>query len=205
MKKILLAVGLCFTLFVSAKDYHVTVKGINAGKASFTIQQDGQNYQTTLKLYPNLIASLAGVGNWVDSSKGKVVNGHFQPSFYQRQDGGKTLLSVKFAGKKVKVSNEDGNGSIKINALAQDPMSQIAQIQSDLKRNKLSKIYYLVTDKNQRLFTSKLVKTKNSNKVILTQAKGGKRKLVLWFDHNFQMTRMKKLKRGKVDFDMIKK
>lgn len=205
MKKLLLAVGLCFTLFVSAKDYRVTVKGINAGKASFTIQQDGQNYQTTLKLYPNLIASLAGVGNWVDSSKGKVVNGHFQPSLYQRQDGGKTLLAVKFAGKKVKVSNEDGNGSIKINALAQDPMSQIAQIQSDLKRNKLSKTYYLVTDKNQRLFTSKLVKTKNSNKVILTQAKGGKRKLVLWFDNNFQMTRMKKLKRGKVDFDMIKK
>ncbi len=208
-KSVLLFVVLVFTLPVSVqaseKVYRVSFKGINAGKAKFSIQENGMNYQATLKLYPNFLASVAGVGNWVDSSKGWIVNGHFEPKVYQRTDGKKTLLSVKFSGKKVKVANKDGKRTININVLAQDPMSQIAQIQSDLKRNQLAKKYYLVTDKNQRLFTSQLVKMKNKSKVILTQANGGKRQLVLWFNQQFQLTRMKKIKRGKVDFDMVEK
>lgn len=206
MKHIIgLVVGLCFLMQTMAQDYDVSVRGMGAGKAKLNITSDGTSYQAILKLYPNLLASLAGVGNWVDSSKGKIIQGHFQPSVYQRTDGKKRLLSVKFVGEQAQVNNDDGSKTLSISSIGQDPMSQIAQIQYDLKADQLSPSYYLVTDNNQRLYYSRLVKTGGTTQVILSQEKGGDRTIILWFDANLQLIRMKKTKRGKVDFDMTKR
>lgn len=197
--------GLGFSLLAGAQDYDVSVRGMSAGKANLTMTSDGKSYQTTLKLFPNLIAKMAGVGNWVDSSQGKIVKGHFQPVHYQRTDGNQRLLSVKFMGKKAQVNNEDGKKTLRIHRLGQDPMSQIAQIQYDLKKGKRLADYYLVTDKNQRLYHSQLLKKGQNTQVSLIQEKGGERTITLWFDNHQQLLRMKKTKRGKTDFDMVRR
>lgn len=205
MKKILLMVALCFSLSQAA-EYKVVVKGHSAGKAKLSMVTTGNSYQVSLTLFPNVMAKMFGIDDMRDSSTGSVVNGHYTPKSYRRVTlDGKQLFSVDFTQGRAKKNNEGKISTVEVSPQGQDPLAQMAQIQHDLKKGSLAKQYHLITEKTQRLFTASSESLKSGQLVVLKQSPSGDRTLRLWFDKSYNLTRMQKEKRGKIDFDMTKK
>lgn len=189
-----------------AASYSVKVKGRSAGRAELTFTQDAQQYAVKLGLYPIALAKVFGIDDMIESAKGSIKNGQYQPKVYQRQEiDGKKLLNVVFSANHVKVNNKKGNSQFDIHPRGQDPLSQIAQIKHDLASQSLADSYYLVTDSNQRQYLVKQQTTSDGYHVELTEKDGGERVINLWFDAQFELQRMEKRKRGKSDFDMRRK
>lgn len=201
------------TLFISnanADSYSVKIKGISAGTAVFTSEQKGGVYSVKLALYPNFLARLK-IGDLVESSTGTFKNGHFYPTHYRRTDeNGNTLLGVKFVNTMVDVQKE-GKFARKfgIEKKGQDPLSQIVQIQHDLKNAKLAQNYYLVTDKSQKKYAAQLSRDKQGVLVTLTEQPSQYRQIKLWFSNDFSLIKMQKNKNknGKIkeDFSITQK
>ncbi len=202
MKKILLLSVLLFSVSQAAQ-YKVKVKGTDAGKAELNIIVKGNTYSTALTLYPNMLAKMFGITNMKDASRGVIQQGHFQPKKYQRKTlKGKLLFVVSFLGKQAKKTYKGKTTTVNIHTLGQDPLTQIAQIQFDLKQHTLADRYHLITEKSARTYTVNRKNVNNGTLVTLTETPSAKRVLRLWFSGNGELLRMQKEKRGKIDFDM---
>lgn len=201
MKKIILA-SVLFSVMTGqlfAQQYEVTVKGQRAGKAELQMDVSDNSYHVELAVYPNGLAKLFGIDDMIDSASGTLKKGHYYPKAYGRKEvEGKQLLSVDFSSNQVNTTGKDGAKQFTIETMAQDPLTQILQIQTDLKNQQLASHYFLVTENNQQRYDA----TKTSDKVVLKQQGKGTRMISLWFDKDYQLTRMQKQKRGKVQFDM---
>lgn len=204
MKKILLLLFFGVSL-LHAAEYKVKVKGHHAGKAKLEITTTKEAYSVELTLFPNMMAKMFGIGDMRDTSKGVIQGEHLYPKTYRRNTlKGKSLFAVDFLKNQAKQTNKGKTTTITINPKGQDPLAQIAQIQSDLRLNKVASQYFLITEKSQRLYLAKTQKTKNGKLVILTQSPEANRIIRLWFDTQGELLRMQKEKRGKIQFDMNK-
>lgn len=196
--------GIVFSmqLAVAATTYQVTVKGQKAGRAVLSMTEVGSDYQVKLALFPVMLAKMFGIDDMTEVAKGVIRKGRLYPQSYQRLDKkGKPLLAVKFNDKQAHVdSKEDGKKTLNIDALGQDPLSQMAQIRLDLKNGSIQPDYYLVTDNSQQRYTA----TQSGKKVTLTQQPSKNRQLILWFDASYDLVKMQKNKKGKVQFFMEK-
>ncbi len=204
MKKILFVL-LCFVSLSQADEYNVTVKGNSAGKAKLDMVVGDKNYAVNLTLHPNIMAKMFGIADMRDSSKGIVKNGHYYPKTYRRQTlKGNSLFAVDFLGKQAKQTHKGKTRTVNIDPKGQDPLTQIAQIQYDLRHNKLASRYHLITEKKQRLYLANLQNVSGGKLVVLKQSPQPKRIIRLWFNRQGKLLRMQKEKRGKIDFDMSK-
>ncbi|MGY0399388.1 MAG: hypothetical protein ACWIPH_05530 [Ostreibacterium sp.] len=206
MKIFLFFLGLV-SLPLYAVNYKVSIKGVSAGSCTFTIHSDTTSYQVDLLLYPSLLAKMFGIDDMKDISNGVIKNNHFYPKSYSRVSlkGNKTLFTVEFLGEQAKFLLKGKSITKDINLMGQDPLTQIAQIQFDLRQSALASKYYLVTEDTQRVYAAVLQKTANGDKVILTQILNADRIITLWFDNEIELQRMQKQKRKKIDFDMVRK
>lgn len=205
MKRVLLFLLCCFTL-LQAAEYRVVVKGHNAGDAKLSMTENKNTYRVSLTLLPNGLAKLLGISDMEDVSKGYIQAGHYFPQTYQRHTlKGKHLFSVDFSGSQAKQNHKGQTKKVTVNPKGQDPLAQIAQIRHDLQHNQMSLQYYLITEKSQQLYHASMQTTATGRKVILTQSPKPDRIVRLWFDKDWQLQRMQKEKRGKIDFDMNRK
>ncbi|MBS9778213.1 MAG: hypothetical protein KGV50_05555 [Gammaproteobacteria bacterium] len=203
MRKIFFILFL-FVFSSHATEYKVTVKGHSAGSARLLISTTQENYKVSLVLLPSMLAKMFGIDNMEDSSSGTIMKGHFYPSLYCRATlDGKKMFSVSFDKGVAKKNIEGKFSEVDINTLGQDPLTQIAQIQYDLTKGVLAERYILITEKTQRTFVTKRIISDTENMVVLTQTPKSDRIIQLWFDDKYSLNRMQKIKRGKIDFDMI--
>lgn len=204
MKKILLLLFFSVSL-LHAGEYKVKVKGHHAGKAKLEITTTQKAYSVELTLYPSMMAKMFGIDDMRDTSKGIIQGGHFYPKTYRRNTlKGNSLFAVDFLKNQAKQTNKGKTTTITVNPKGQDPLAQIAQIQSDLQGNNVGLNYYLITEKSQRLYLAKTQKTKDGNLVILSESPKANRIIRLWFSRDGVLQRMQKEKRGKIQFDMTK-
>lgn len=197
-----LSVFLSTQIAVASNQYEVTVKGQKAGQAVLSISQNDQDYQVKLALFPVLLAKMFGINDMTETAKGVVRKGHLYPQSYRRLDKkGNSLLTVKFAKQQANInSRKDGEKSLEIATLGQDPLSQMAQIRLDLKNGAVKSTYYLVTDSAQQSYSA----VQQGKKVTLTQQPSKNRQLILWFDEAYELVKMQKNKKGRVQFLMEK-
>lgn len=204
VKALLLLISTCLNIQISfaATTYNVTVKGQKAGRAVLSINQLDKDYQVKLSLYPVLLAKMFGIGDMTESASGVVRKGHLYPKIYLRTDKkGEKLLSVDFANDIARIdSKKDGQKTLSIDTLGQDPLSQMAQIRFDLQNNVVKSTYYLVTDNSQQRYRA----VQEGKKVTLTQHPSKSRQLVLWFNDAYELIKMQKNKKGKIQFFMNK-
>lgn len=201
--------GLLILLLIVTKvawsaSYTVKVKGQSAGRAtlSFTLSAD-QQYKVNLSLYPIALAKLFGINDMVETAEGQFKAGYYYPKTYQRKKtNGEVLLKVEFLPQQVRSVGEKGVHQFIIETKGQDPLSQLAQIQYDLSHQKLAKQYVLVTEKQQRNYQVKNKVTVQGHQVVLREETTGDRLINLWYDKQFKLQRMEKIKRGQRDFDM---
>lgn len=199
MKIIYTGFLLLLTAWGQAREYTVSVRGISAGKANLSIQQTGGAYQAQLTLYPNMVAKMFDINDMREVAVGKIIEGKLVPSSYKREElSGKVLLSVEFFDKQVKVDEQGEKRNFRIEKFAQDPLSQIIQIQHDLKAGKVAWGYYTVTDKAQYYSDAR----QKGRQINLTQTNKSGDMVSLWFDEGYELTRMLKRSEGKVVFDM---
>ncbi len=203
MKKILL-LSVCALSLLQAAEYKVKVKGTKAGKAELNFVVTDNAYSADLTLYPNMLAKMFGITDMRDSSKGVIQNGHYYPKTYRRNTlKGEKLFAVDFLGNQAKKTNKGKTATMNTNPLGQDPLTQVAQIKSDILNNQLANEYHLITEKSERAFVAtQETTTDNLLLVTLTQSPTGKRIIRLWFDQQGELLRMQKEKNGKIDFDM---
>ncbi|MPV85155.1 hypothetical protein [Ostreibacterium oceani] len=203
---------LLLSAWAQAQQYDVTVKGVNAGKAALQYEINASTYAVSLALYPSGVAKLFGVDDMQEKAAGVIKANQFYPESYGRyplSSGGDTtgepLLSVAFIDDMLEVREADGYERLPLMQSGQDPLTQILQIQQDIAKGQLRSEYILVTDTNQRTYVATLDQQANTNQVQLTQAAGGERVIKLWFDVNNTLLKMQKIKRGKIDFEIIKR
>lgn len=199
MKLMYAGVLLLLSAVAQAREYSVSVKGISAGKATLSIQQTEETYKVQLTLYPNMMAKMFDIDDMREVSEGTIIDGHAFPNHYKREElSGKQLLSVAFLNDKVNINKEGEKKHFSIEKMAQDPLSQVVQIQRDLKAGRVAWGYYTVTDRAQYY---SIAKQKGRQIDLIRQKKKGS-VVSLWFDKNYELTRMRKTSGGKVSFDM---
>ncbi|PIE45396.1 MAG: hypothetical protein CSA45_03405 [Gammaproteobacteria bacterium] len=205
MRNLLIALLLMSTTMLSyGERYKVMVKGQRAGKAELVFEESNGVYQTSLTLYPNLLAKAFGVKEMREYAEGKIKGGHYYPNHYSRKTlKGKTLLSVAFQGHQVTANRKGKRRQFAINPMGQDPLTQLAQIKRDLAHQAVvSKTYHLVTEKSQRHYSA-TVKTLDDGYQIHVRQKNGNRAIQLSFNKQGVLLRMTKMKKGKKVFDMV--
>lgn len=199
VKTALLSLLLTVSGWSFAQSYAITYKGISAGKAKLSISSQANRYRVELALFPAALAKLSGIDDMVESAEGAIKAGHFYPKSYRRIDNdGNLLLTVTFNGKSAKIQEGEASKTLAIAALGQDPLSQMAQIQHDLQAGTISAQYILVTERNQKVYKA----VREGNVVTLTEHPSKNRRLKLWFSDDYQLDKMQKIKKGKVQFAM---
>lgn len=202
--------GFCFLCLWQqsawAETYTASYKGFS-GRAELDIVQDATDYRVTLAIYPDSLLAKLAISSLVDSSQGTINQGHYTPGSYRRvKNGDKPMLSVDFLGDKVSVVDKNGSKEMAISALGQDPLSQIVQIQHDLRLGQLQSAYYLVTNHNERRYdVSWNQQSANAGyQVTLTEHPSKHRVLQLWFDETLTLKKMQKVKNGELDLQIDK-
>lgn len=184
-----------------ADSYDVIIKGQRAGRADLAIHHQAEYYQIDLALYPVALAKLFGIDDMFETVTGEIRAGHFYPQNYRRvNDTGHTLLNVSFVNEIAQVTEKNKRKQLKISALGQDPLSQIAQIQQDLQQNRLQPTYDLISKNKQHRYQAKL----RGKQVILTEQPSGRYQIHLWFDETFALTKLEKHKGSNLQFSVHK-
>lgn len=203
MKRIIGLLFFVHSAFAAQHEYNVVIKGQQAGRAELEINTSDAGYHVDLTLYPNLLARMLGVENMKESSAGTLKQGHFYPKHYQRITlKGKQLFSVDFDKTKAIMVTDEGTKSVFIDMKGQDPLAQIAQIQYDLQHQGVGLTYHLITEKSQHRYSAKTIKNAEGYRVVLTQQPEANRIIRLWFDNHYELSRLQRKKRGKVQFDI---
>ncbi len=203
MKKILLL--LFFLSSLQAAEYKIAVQGHSVGKATFDINITENSYQVNYNLFPNILANILGYEDMENISQGSIKDGHYYPKIYKLDTTeGKSLFSVVFSNNTAEKTNKGKTNTVEISPIAQDPLSQIAQISADLEDNKLALMYHLVTENSNYVYSAKSENVASGILVTLVEFPKADYTIRLWFDSEERLLRMQKEKRGKIDFDMIK-
>ncbi len=189
-----------------SKTYKVTVRGVSAGKAKLKIDLSDKNYTVKLKLKPNLMAKALGAPNLTEKVTGiissKKNRNTLIPKDYSRVDGSKLIFSAKFTKKNIHVvdKKKKRSSNVKNKLGIQDPLTQIIQVQQDLLMSNIAKKYEIVTGKSTTVYNAKKKKLKNGYLVTLTQAVSAKRVVKLKFNNAFELVKVTKIRKGRVDF-----
>lgn len=195
--------GLCVifsVLSAQAKPLHyqVSVKGRHAGEAIWQVTQTEDRYEITLELHPIALAKILGIDDMTEKTSGTHSKGYYQPQYYQRVDmKGKSLLDVRFMPSQIQVKDKKGERQVQIPKAGQDPLTEMLQLQSDYRANRLQPVYHLVTESSVRAYHA----VQKGQQIQLT-TEDKKRQLILWFDKNGAIKRMQKIKNGNIEFDM---
>ncbi len=208
MKKLILGLLLAATTSIAFSDNHsvsydASYKGFS-GSATLEFSQNGGHYKAELAMRPGLAWRVI-ISSLVDSVEGSFENGHFKPAHYRRiKNGDSIMLDVAFADDKVTTTNDEGKKrTFSISADGQDPLTQIVQIQYDLKHNQLKPVYHLVTDRNQRNYTAT---QQGSQVTLIEQGTKKPRRFVLSFTSDGDtLIKMEKFKKGKSELTIQKK
>ncbi len=208
MKKFILGALLTLTTSLAFSDsynasYDASYKGFS-GSATLAFSQEGGHYTAELAMRPGLAWRVV-ISSIVDSVEGTFDNGHFKPTHYRRIKNGKsTMLDVAFAGENVTTIDDEGEKkTFSVSADGQDPLTQIVQIQYDLKHNQLKPVYHLVTDRNQRNYAAT---QQGAEVTLIEQGTKKPRRFVLSFaDNGDTLIKMEKFKKGKSELTITKK
>lgn len=193
-----------------SESYSASYKGFS-GRAELSIEENNTNYQVVLAIYPQSLLAKMAISSLVDSSQGNIRQGRYYPQRYRRvKNGDKQMLAVSFADNKATVIDKRGSKAITLSALGQDPLSQIVQIQHDLRLGTLQPAYYLVTNRSERRYNVVSATGKSDKgamqkyQVTLVEHPSKNRTLHLWFDEALRLTKMQKFKHGELDLQIEK-